>query len=102
MGLAKKGSRIIAIGDEQYRWVLSPDSGCMWIVVERASGQGQRMEARVTYDDQPNGEQAARVTPAVVRRAIALALADGWAPASSGSPPFRLLDADTRVWHDDA
>ena len=34
MGLARKGSRTLEVDDVRYRWVVSPDSGVMVIVVE--------------------------------------------------------------------
>ncbi len=102
MGLAKKGSRTIAVNGSTYRWVVSADSGFMTIVVELDLGQGQRMEASVSYRDDDATGQRARITPKVVQRAIDLALAEGWSPQQSGLSPFKLVDADDRLWQDSA
>ena len=101
MGLAKKGSRLIDVEGRRYRWVVSPDSGFMVIVVEAEPESGQRLELQVSYRDRAEGGQAAQLTPAVVRRAVLLALEEGWKPGSKG-PAFRLPDADARVWDDEA
>ena len=82
-----------------YRWVVSPDSGYMAIVVEHESSPGQRLEVFVGYrDDESDG--GAKVTPQVVRRAILLGIDDGWRPTQRGLAHFRLVDADARVWDD--
>ncbi len=101
MGLAKKGSRTIKVDEIIYRWVLSTDSGFMSIIAELDGGPGQRMEAQVSYRDQPGDSQQARVTPETVRRAINFAIGEGWTPNVVGLPPFRLIDADSKIWKDD-
>ena len=101
MGLAKKGSRIIAVNGSTYRWTVSADSGFMSIIVELDLSQGQRMEASVSYRDCGSTGQRARITPKVVQRAIVLALTKGWSPQESSLPPFKLIDADARLWQDD-
>lgn len=100
MGLARKGSRTITVNDVVFRWAVSPDSGYMVIVAESESHAGQRMEAHVGYHAERPDEKQARITPSVIRRAIELALHDGWQPDRAGLPPFRLRDADERVWGD--
>lgn len=97
MGLARKGSRLIRLNNATFRWTVSPDDGYMVIVVESEEHAGQRMEAYVEYHEEAD-QSHARITPAVARRAIELALDDGWQPERVGFPPFRLLDADERVW----
>ena len=81
MGLPKKGSAKIRVGDQSYRWVVSPDSGYMSIVVQWDTGKGQRLEVLVDYEPP--------VTPGVVRECVLKALEKGWKPAEAGSP-FRL------------
>ncbi len=99
MGLARKGSRTLTVGDVTYRWVVSPDDGFMVIVVERDEAPGQRMQAQVGYrDGDPAGR--AQITPAVVRRVIERALREGWTPDRSGRAPFKLSDADAHLWED--
>ena len=74
----------------------------MSIIVELDEGRGQRMEASVSYRDDSDAGQRARVTPKVVQRAIEFALAEGWSPQGVGLSPFKLVDADARLWQDDA
>lgn len=100
MTLPRKGSRTITVDGCDYRWVVSADSGFMLLVVERDNGTGQRMEASFGYGDRDGGQDH-EVTPAVVGRAIALALQEGWRPNGTGMP-FRLADAETRLWPRDA
>jgi hypothetical protein len=97
MALARRGSRTIEVAGVTYRWIVSPDDGCMAIVVEHEASPGQRLEAFVGYHDgDPGG--GARISPRVVRRVIQLGLEDGWRPLDRGLPNFRLADADARVW----
>ncbi len=49
MALAKKGSRLISIDGMIYRWVVSPDSNYMVLVVETNDEPGQRLEATFPY-----------------------------------------------------
>ena len=103
MGLARKGSRAIHVDGRDYRWTVSPDSGVMWIVVEHDGGGGQRMEAKVSYadtraDDGTNLGQRAHISPRAVSRAIVHAMAEGWQPEQGGLAPFRLEDADEKIW----
>jgi hypothetical protein len=101
MALARRGSRTIEVAGVNYRWVVSPDDGCMAIVVEHEASPGQRLEAFVGYrEGGPGG--GAKISPRVVRRAILLGLGDGWRPLERGLPNLRLLDADARVWEDGA
>ncbi len=87
MGLARKGSRKITVDRTQYRWVLSPDSGYVVLVVELLDSPGQRLEA---YSDLPSS-----ITPSFVARVIRLALRQNWQPAESGLPPFRIGAGET-------
>ncbi len=98
MALARKGSRSIAVGDQKFRWVVSPDSGYMVLVAELADEPGQRLEAQVNYSHTDALEQDVVVTPSVVRCAIELALLEGWRPEARGLPPFRLSNSE-RIIH---
>jgi hypothetical protein len=53
MALSKRNSRTIHIDGVEYRWAVSPDSGCMWLIVELAASPGQRIEALFDYHDKP-------------------------------------------------
>jgi hypothetical protein len=95
MGIARKGSRTIDVNSTRFRWVVSPDSGAMILVVELAENPGQRLEARFSYDDEPDGtsgrlRQRSRITPKIVRATILAALSQGWRPEERGLPPKRL------------
>ncbi len=95
MALAKKSSRTIAVDGFEYRWAVSPDSGCMWLVVELADEPGQRVEAWFEYDDvvRPDGRivgQRRSVSPGVVRAVVLHALANGWRPERGGLKPLRV------------
>jgi hypothetical protein len=73
---------------------VSPDSGSMVVVAESDSDPGQRLEARVDYTRPGTPDSQTLVTPATVRRAIELALEEGWEPASRGKPPFKLKEGN--------
>lgn len=94
MGLARKGSRTIRIDDAVYRWVVSPDSGYMVIVVECDDCDGQRLEANASYGSASKTDQTTRITPETVRRLIEWAVRNGWEPTCAGRPPFQVRDAD--------
>src|SRR4051794_41149136 len=95
MALAKRGSRTICVDGIAYRWAVSPDSGCMWLIVERARGPGQRVEASFDYHDvvEPDGRivrQRRTLSPGVVRAVVLHALAKGWQPEQRGLAPLRM------------
>jgi hypothetical protein len=98
MSIARKGSRSIEVADQRYRWVVSPDSGYMVLVIEPEDEPGQRLEVLVNYSHADTNKHDVVVTPSVVRRAIELALLEGWRPAARGLPPFRLSNSD-RITH---
>ncbi len=95
MGLAKKGSRLFVVGDAEYRWAVSPDSGYTVLVVESASDPGQRLEAYLDYETQPPNVEAVQITPAVVRRVVVRAVSAGWRPREKGLKPFRYDSRDS-------
>ena len=95
MGLARKGSRKITVDGIEYRWVLSPDSGYVVLVVELSEHPGQRLQAisdSEWYERSPNA-----VTPALVARVIHLALQEGWRSSEKGLPPFRINNFDRNL-----
>ncbi|MGW6423256.1 hypothetical protein ACWF82_11330 [Nocardia sp. NPDC055053] len=78
MGIARRGTRILNLDGERYRWVVSPDDEPgLAIVVEVAEGHGQRM---VTWMD-----HGTIITPRVVAGAIHRALRRGWTPRERGT-----------------
>lgn len=90
MAVARRGSKLITVGGVSYRWVVSEDSGFKVIVVQHASGSGQRLEASTSIIDDFI-HQAVR--PGAVQRLIELALARGWSPDANG-PPMKLQNVD--------
>jgi len=42
MALSRRSSRSITVDGVEYRWAVSPDSGYLWLIVERADAPGQR------------------------------------------------------------
>jgi hypothetical protein len=75
MAIARKGARKIIVEGESYRWIVSPDDEPgLGIVVEKDDGHGQRLVVWVEHGN--------IVTPALVRRVILYALAQGWTPAA--------------------
>ncbi|MEH2375329.1 hypothetical protein [Nostoc sp.] len=89
MGLPKKGTRTISVDETTYQWVISNDSGYMWLIVEQKDTQGQRLCAGFryhnTYLDDEAGDwrcvlQQRLISPSVVKSVILLALKRGWKP----------------------
>jgi len=95
MALSKRKSRTISVNGVKYRWALSPDSGCMWLIIEDADSPGQLVEARFDIHDAvaPDGRlssQRACVSPGVVRTIILHALHRGWHPQQRGLKALRI------------
>ncbi|MFN0135737.1 MAG: hypothetical protein ACKVS9_06420 [Phycisphaerae bacterium] len=103
MSLSKGNSRPIVFQGAAYRWAVSGDSGCMWLVVERADAVGQRLEVCFDYanrieprqDGSATLHQQRSITPGVVARVIEAALSRGWAPIAKGRAPMRIDDGNT-------
>ena len=93
MALAKRSSRSIVVDDVAYRWVFSLDSGYGVLVVQHASGSGQRLEAQTALLDP--GQQGS-LTSVGVARVIRFALESGWTPTRS-APPLSLREIDRQV-----
>ena len=92
MALRRRGSRLIHVDDVTYRWVISPDSGYMHLVVEAEGGRGQRLVVQMPYLDVyasetgPATRQQTVVSPGVVRRCILRAISAGWDTNASAVP----------------
>ncbi|AFC30431.1 hypothetical protein PM3016_3610 [Paenibacillus mucilaginosus 3016] len=105
MAISKKGSRTITIHGEVYRWILSPRSGSVLLIVESGTGQGQRME--VLIPTEASGRSAGTafgvqpemriVTPKDVEGCIRQALSSGWKPTAQGAPLTFDLRGDLLV-----
>jgi hypothetical protein len=106
MALAKKGSRLISIDGVTYRWVVSPDSGYMVLVVETNDEPGQRLEAVFNYHYQQveldsRFIQGRAISPGIVWQVIVTALERGWQPStrfarSSRSEVFEGVECQHR------
>src|SRR5258708_7876159 len=97
MGLKRKGSRLICVGDESYRWTVSrsiqAETGTISVIIEPNENPGRRIAVRVPCRDfwldfsdlrdaPPAGFSDAYrpVTPAMVQKIVLAALAAGWSP----------------------
>jgi hypothetical protein len=106
MGLPKKASRTITVGDVAYRWVVSTQqAGHLRVVVERRDDPGQRLVAWFHYHDAYARDPAGRwhrvgqgrgIGPGLVRAAIELGLEKGWKPDAKSGGAFDLWDAGWR------
>lgn len=90
MALAKKGSRTLVTGSIRYRWVVSPDSSFMVLVVIHDESSGQKLEVQIDYDDPSEHQKHRQVTPNFVVRCIEEGLQKVWQPRTPGLKPFRI------------
>lgn len=110
MTLANKGTRKITVDAEYYRWVVSPDSGYLVLVVEHLTSAGQRIAVTIPsrdywldFKDLTHGKieydpkDYRPITPALVRKIILDALELGWSPQSAGKEIQLKLAPDDRL-----
>ncbi|KAA3636890.1 MAG: hypothetical protein DWQ02_07530 [Bacteroidetes bacterium] len=94
MALSKKKSRLITVGDIQYRWLVSTNSGKNVFVAEQEGVKGCRMEA---YFDRYKNKFAGPgllkskdnlviIKPGDTASIILQALDHGWTPEAKGKP----------------
>ncbi|MFI5297507.1 MAG: hypothetical protein ACHREM_05360 [Polyangiales bacterium] len=95
MTLPTKHARSITIDALELRYIVS-DRDVPYhldVTVQAASGDGQKLRARVAYVTVPAGggaqRQVSMVTPADVAQLVRSALAAGWRPDDRGAD-FRL------------
>lgn len=92
--LSKKKSRPITVGDKDFRWAISPDSGYVVFVAERATEPARKIEIYVNSDiDRMWVEFPATddlnlkvVKPKDAASMISQAIELGWDPAEKGKP----------------
>lgn len=74
VALAEKGSRVIVVGGDRYRWTVAPDDEPgLAVVVAHADGDGQRLVVWVAH--------GVVVAPGLVAGLVREALArHGWTP----------------------
>ena len=90
MALAKKESRTLVTGGIRYRWVVSPDSGYMVLVVINDESPGQKLEVQMDYDDLSAHQEHRQITPGFVVGCIEEGLQRGWQPRTPELKPFRI------------
>jgi len=87
MALAKKGTRKIVVREQTYRWVVSPDSDYMVLIVELLENPGQKLEVAIPYKT-ATGERVV-IAPGLVESLITGALENGWKPQVRSLPAFK-------------
>lgn len=93
MSISKAASRTIQVNGTEYVWAVSVDSGFLTIVVQHASGSGQKLEATT---GQWNWGDKRAITPADIRKIAEHALSAGWTPLERG-PALRLQNVDSEA-----
>jgi hypothetical protein len=76
MALSRKGSRLIHVEGESYRWVVKREETARHLVVEAVRSPGQRLYVEFDHDTS--------MIPSLVSRFILEALAGGWRPHERG------------------
>src|SRR5690242_14354841 len=101
MTFPRHRSRTIAVGGDDYRWIVSreDDKYVQRLRVEHASSPGSRL---VHAFGRPPGAPPTPMTPGRVRGLIELARLRGWAPARRGPdfviPPWPPAGAPLSTW----
>ncbi|RNB88334.1 hypothetical protein EDM59_04195 [Brevibacillus nitrificans] len=107
MTMSKKGTRRIVVGQESYRWAVSPASnskGLLVLTVEHTDYQGQLIRVYIESDrneywlEFPKVEKltARAIKPADVSEIISQAVSFGWDPKRKG-PPLSFLLVGTQL-----
>ena len=95
MALPTKGSKTISVDNIRYRWVVTPQDGCILLVVQqRVARRARAGKLLVTSDYEPTfgrdpdpvrrgiainvGAMTLAITPEFVRRAIQFGRTCGW------------------------
>ena len=102
MALNKKKSRLITIDSEQYRWVVSSNSGFNVFVAEKEDVKGGKIE--VYFDRYINKhksrfvpgakEELKIIKPKDAESIIRQAIIKGWNPDEKGRPVVFDLEGD--------
>jgi hypothetical protein len=103
MTLPKKGSRIIRVGDFNYRWMVSGNDGWIDLFIESETTNGQLLKAKFNYNqsevkktDGVGLKQQFVVTPDIVKQIIELGKKEGWLPNKTAKP-FDLHPIDDKI-----
>ncbi len=105
MALNKKKSRLITIESNQYRWVVSPNSGFNVFVAEKEDVKGRKIEV---YFDRYINKFQSRFDPVVQKELkiikpkdaesiIREAIKKGWNPHEKGRPVVFDLEGENLV-----
>jgi len=77
VGIVRKGSRLITVDGQRYRWIVAPDDEPgLGVVVEGAERPAQRLFVWLDYGN--------IVSPKLVRDLVRLGLQQGWTPQQPG------------------
>ena len=94
LSISAKSSRKIVVETTSYVWAVSEDSGYSVLVVQVATGKGQKLEVTVNWSNPQMGVSDAHhgpvpITPRMVAKNINAALNLGWQPQSLDKKAFR-------------
>ncbi len=81
MGLPKKGSRKIIVGEITYHYLISGNDGTIDLIIERFDHNSQRLITTFSYF---NREGAIQITPKIVKQTIHYGIKNGWTPNQKG------------------
>ena len=105
--LSKKRSRPIHVSGLDFRWLISPESHHVTLVVQHADINGQKLEVTIPSDihrmwlEFQNGSQDLNlkiIKPALVEKTIREAIGLGWSPEKSSAGTFKAkLDETDRL-----
>ena len=101
MALSKKKSRLITIGDDRYRWLVSSNSGYNVFVAEMEGVKGCKIEVyferyKNKFGSPPllkDPSNLVIIKPGDAASIISQALKLGWAPTIKGKPTIYDLEA---------
>ena len=103
MSLPKKGSRIIKVGNIDYRWMASGNDGWIDLYIESEAANGQPLKVKFEYYhkevkkiDGVALKQQFIVTPDIVRQTIELGMKEGWEP-NKAVKPLDLHHIDDKI-----
>jgi len=106
MGLPKKGSRLLVVGERVFRWRIQYDTHHWregWrtpvrVVVQDAESGGPRLVADFDGGQRFANEQFREpFAPRCVRRLVEAGLAAGWEPGTSGRPNVHFGQAEVEA-----
>lgn len=105
MAIPNRNSRKIVVGNETYRWIVSPKDECIVLVAEHEEFKARRIEVFIHSDihkfwgEFPNFEELNLkiIKPKDVESIISQAIKEGWNPKEKGSPIIFHLSEKTQL-----